>query len=344
MRRDASSFMLLLLSAMLLALVAISLTAGSVTIPLRDLWSILQGTPSSDPVFQTIVWEVRLPRMLVALLAGAALSAAGLAMQTLFRNPLAGPYVLGVDAGASLGVALVTLSVGAGKESFLATVGLWSGMGRLLAATIGAAGALGVVMLVAARVGSDLTILIVGLLMSYFVSGLIGFLIYQAEPESSQRYLLWTFGSFDNIPWPSLFLLAGAVLVGISLIFLLVKGMDALLLGEESAESLGIAVRSTRWGLVVGSSLLAAAVTATCGPIGFIGVAVPHLSRWVMRSSIHRILMPATILLGAMVALIADLIARGSAGNTPMPINVVTSLFGAPLLLVLVLNRREARW
>jgi iron complex transport system permease protein len=331
------------LSALLILVAGYSLSAGTVSISFAELWGILWWDESSEPIHRTIVWEVRLPRMLVAILAGAALSAAGLAMQTLFRNPLAGPYVLGVDAGASLGVALVTLSTGAGKESFLATVGLWSGMGRLLAATVGAAAALGVVMLVAARVGSGLTILVVGLLMSYFVSGLIGILVYQAAPESIQRYLLWTFGSFDHVPWLSLCILAASVGVGLVLIGSLVKGMDGLILGEESAEALGISIRRSRWGLVVGSSLLAAAVTASCGPVGFIGVAVPHLARWVLNSSIHRILLPGSIVLGGMVALMADLIARGSAGTAPIPINVVTSLFGAPVLVLLVLARREGR-
>ncbi len=201
-------------------------------------------------------------------------------------------------------------------------------MGRLMAASVGAAAALGVVMLVAAKVGSDLTILVVGLLMSYFVFGLIGLLVYWADSDSFQRYYLWTFGSFDGVPWPNLAVFATAALVGMVLSLLLVKGMDALILGEEHAESLGVAIRPTRWGLVVGSSLLAAAVTATCGPVGFIGVAVPHLARLILGSSIHRVLLPGSILLGAIVALVADLIARGSAATTPIPINVVTSLLG----------------
>jgi iron complex transport system permease protein len=322
-------------------LAALSLSAGSVGIPLGEVVAICLGGDGSEPVYRSIILDVRLPRMLVAVLAGAALATAGLAMQTLFRNPLAGPYVLGVDAGASLGVALVTLSTGTGKESFLASVGLWTGMGRLMSASVGAAAALGVVMIVSARVGSDLTILVVGLLMTYFVSGMIGLLVYQAAPESIQRYLLWTFGSFDNVPWPSLWLLAGAVVVGLLLAGGLVKGMDALLLGEDYAESLGVPIRSTRWGLVVSSSLLAAAVTATCGPVGFIGVAVPHLARLVLARTQHRFLLPGSLLLGAGVALVADLVARGSAGTTPIPINVVTSLLGAPVLMVLVLSRRE---
>jgi iron complex transport system permease protein len=329
------------MSIALAVLAALSLAGGTVKIPILDVVHALLGWPTSDPVFGIIIWEARLPRMLVAMLAGAALSTAGMSMQTLFRNPLAGPYVLGVDAGASLGVALVTLTAGTGKESFLASVGLWAGMGRLTAATVGAAGALGIVMLVAAKVGSDLTILVVGLLMSYFVSGLIGLLVYQAAPESIQRYLLWTFGSFDSVAWPNLAVFAAAVGVGIVLSLSLVKGMDALILGEEHAESLGVAVGPARWGLVVGSSLLAAAVTATCGPVGFIGVAVPHLARLILGSSVHRVLLPGSILMGAMVALVADLIARGSSATTPIPINVVTSLLGAPVLMILVLSRRE---
>jgi iron complex transport system permease protein len=262
-------------------------------------------------------------------------------MQTMFRNPLAGPYVLGVDAGASLGVALVTLGWGVGAEGFLSNVGLLAGLGRLGAATLGAAVTLFLVLAIAARLRSNVTLLVVGLLIGYFASGLVGVMVYMSVPESIQRYLQWTFGSFTAATWPTLSLLAISVGIGCLIALLLSKSMDALLLGEEYAESVGVAVRRVRWGLVIGSSILAASVTAICGPIGFIGVAVPHLAREVLRTSQHRYLLPSTMLIGAIVAVIADIIARGPGGDVTLPLNSITALFGAPLLVWLVLRRVE---
>jgi iron complex transport system permease protein len=319
----------------------LSLGLGSVSISPSDVATILAGREPSLPILSTIVWDLRLPRTLTAILAGAALAAAGLQMQTMFRNPLAGPYVLGVDAGASLGVALVTLGWGVGAEGFLYNVGLLAGLGRLGAATLGAGATLCLVLAIAARLRSDVTLLVVGLLIGYFASGLVGVMVYMSVPESIQRYLQWTFGSFTAATWPTIGLLAISVGMGCLIALLLSKSMDALLLGEEYAESVGIAVRRVRWGLVIGSSILAASVTAICGPIGFIGVAVPHLARELLRTSQHRYLLPSTMLIGAIVAVIADIIARGPGDDVTLPLNAITSLFGAPLLVWLVLRRVE---
>ena len=319
----------------------LSLGLGSVSIPPVDVAKILLGQPIETPIWSTIVWDLRLPRTLTAILAGSALAAAGLQMQTMFRNPLAGPYVLGVDAGASLGVALVTLGWGVGAEGFLSNVGLLAGLGRLGAATLGAGATLCLVLAIASRVRSDVTLLVVGLLIGYFASGLLGVMIFLSAPESLQRYVQWTFGSFTTANWQTIGLLAGSVGIGAGVAFLLSKSMDALLLGEDYAESVGVAVHRVRWRLVIGSSLLAAAVTAICGPIGFIGVAVPHLARETLRTSRHRLLLPSSMLIGAIVAMIADIIARGPGDNYALPLNAITSLFGAPLLVWLVMRRVE---
>jgi iron complex transport system permease protein len=326
---------------LLSACIFLSLALGSVAVPLPAVATILMGGEPPQKSWSTIVLDLRLPRTVTAVFAGAGLSVAGLLMQTMFRNPLAGPYVLGVDAGASLGVAIVTLWLGVGAESFLGSVGLAWGLGRLAAATLGAVATLLLVLAIAARVRNDVTLLVVGLLMGHFTSGLVGILVYMSVPESLQRYLHWTFGSFSLASGAGLILLGFAVTAGLLLAVALAKSMDGLLLGETYASSLGIAVVRVRWLAVLSSSLLAAAVTATCGPISFIGVAVPHLARQLLGTSRHRTLLPACMLIGATLAIAADIIARGTGTEQTLPLNAITALFGAPMLVWLTLRRVE---
>lgn len=330
----------LILCAGLLACLAASLCLGSKLVSLGEVGAAILGRDRPETIETTIIRTIRLPRTLTAALAGAALALSGLQMQTMFRNPLAGPYVLGVDSGASLGVALVTLSFGIGAESLLSGLGFAGGLGLLAAAMLGASATLAVVLAASLRLRSNVTLLIIGLMIGYFTTGIGGILFYLSEPESIGRYMQWTFGSFQ-VQWSSLGILAIAASLGLVAAVALIKPMDALLLGEEYAQSMGVAVGRTRVGLVLSASALAAGVTAVCGPIGFIGVATPHLARGLLKTSRHLILVPAVTLLGGILALVADILARLPLLDATLPLNAVTALFGAPLLVWLVVRRIE---
>lgn len=313
---------------------------GSVSIPLGNIIEVFLEEEPSNLAVTTTIRDIRLPRTLTAAIAGAALALSGLQMQTMFRNPLAGPYVLGVDSGASLGVALVTLSFGIGAESLLVGLGFAGGLGLLAAAMLGATATLLVVLVASLRLRSNVTLLIIGLMISYFTTGIGGILFYLSDPGSIGKFMQWTFGSFQA-PWSSVGILSIAGMLGFVASVAFIKPMDALLLGEDYAQSLGVAVGRTRLGLVLGASMLAAGVTAVCGPIGFIGVATPHLARGLLKSSRHLVLVPAVMLMGAIVALVADILARLPLLHATLPLNAVTALFGAPLLVWLVVRRIE---
>lgn len=316
-----------------------SLAAGSVSIPPGEVLTVLAGGDAAVASWDKIVVEFRLPKALTALLAGAGLAASGLLMQTLFQNPLAGPYVLGLSAGASLMVAIVVLAGGG-------TAGMVLGGGSLglaAAASLGA-GAVLVLVLLAARRVSNLTLLILGVLFGYATSSLVTILVHFSLAERIQAYLTWTFGSFGGVTWSELRVLAPVLAAALLLAFALAKPLNALLLGERYARSLGLAVRETRLAVIVATALLAGGVTAFCGPVGFIGVAVPHLARGLFSTSDHRVLMPGTALLGALVALVADLLAQLPGSESVLPLNAVTALVGAPVIAAVVLRRRfEAR-
>ncbi len=334
---------LLLLMALAMAMVACllaSLAGGSVSIPWLDVVQILAGGESDNPAWSGIVLRIRLPKALTASLAGAALAVSGLLMQTLFRNPLAGPFVLGVSAGASLGVAIVLLAVGAGTSQLLTGLGLVGDFGLVAAASLGSAAALALVMVAARRV-STLTLLILGVLFGYATSALVTVLIHFSLAERIQSYITWTFGSFGGVTWSQLQVLAPTLLVGLTLAFLAAKPLNALLLGEQYAASMGVAVTQARWLILVSTALLAGGVTAFCGPIGFLGIAVPHLVRGVFRVADHRILIPASILAGATIALISDLVAQLPGRQAVLPLNAVTALIGAPIIGAIILRRRS---
>jgi len=335
---------LVLLAAAVVALTLASLAIGSVAIPLGDVVAILSGEPSAKASWTTIVLEFRLPKALTAALAGAALAVGGLLMQTLFRNPLAGPYVLGISAGASLGVALVVLTIGGVTTELLAGIGLIGEFGLITAASLGAGAVLGLVVIAARRV-SSLTLLILGVLFGYATSALVTVLMHFSLAERIQAYIIWTFGSFGGVTWSQLRVLAPALLAGLALAALASKPLNALLLGERYARSMGVAVGRARLGVLVSTALLAGGVTAFCGPVGFIGVAVPHLVRAVLQCADHRILIPGTALAGALVALASDLIAQLPGSDAVLPLNAVTALVGAPVIAGIILRRRAlASW
>jgi iron complex transport system permease protein len=326
----------------LLALFVLSLAVGSVSIPLNEIVTALLGGETSRASWTLIVLNFRLPRALTAALVGAALGVSGLMMQTLFRNPLADPFVLGISSGASLGVALVILSVGTVGGTLLAGIGLLGDLSLAAAAMIGAAGVMLLVLAAAHRVQHSMTLLVLGVMVGFLTNALVSLLLFFAIPQQIQAYINWTFGSFSDVTWNELRILAPAVLVGLALTVGLIKPLNALLLGEQYARTLGVQVRRVRMGVVVVVALLAGVVTAFSGPIGFIGMAVPHLCRGLFGTADHRLLVPGTMLLGALVALVAAIIAEVPGSNLVLPLNAVTALLGAPVVIAVVLRRREA--
>jgi iron complex transport system permease protein len=318
----------------------LSLTLGSVKIPLPDIVAILMGGEGARETWTTIVWKFRLPKAITAVLAGAALSVSGLQMQTLFRNPLAGPSVLGVNAGAGLGVAVVVLLTGITGSTLLAGLGVSGDFGIVVAASLGAGLVLALVLAFARRV-ETMTLLILGLLFSYGVSALVSILLYFAIPERIQAYISWTFGSFGGVTWSQLRLMLPAVLIGLLIAGLLAKSLNALLLGENYAQTLGLKVLRVRWWVVLSTAVLSATITVFCGPIIFLDVAVPHLCRALFNTSDHRILIPTCILLGAIIALIADLIAQLPGSQLTLPLNAVMALFGVPVVMWVILQRNR---
>ena len=325
---------------MTLACLLASLAAGSARIPVAEVLTILTGGEAEVASWRGIVLDFRLPKALTAALAGAALAVSGLLMQTLFRNPLAGPYVLGVSAGASLGVAVVVLSVGGGATQLLAGLGLAGDLGLVAAASLGSGAALGLIFLAAKRV-STLTLLILGVLFGYATSALVTVLVHFSIAERIQSYVTWTFGSFGGVTWSQLQILAPVLILGLGLAVLASKPLNALLLGESYAASMGVAVDRARYLILTATARLAGAVTAFCGPIAFLGVAVPHLVRGLLGSADHRLLIPASILAGAAVALTSDLVAQLPGSGAVLPLNAVTALLGAPVIAGVILRRRH---
>ncbi len=336
------------LALVALAVFLLSLAVGSVRIPIDEIVAVLLGGDASKPAWATIVLKFRLPKALTAMLAGAALSVSGLQMQTLFRNPLAGPFVLGISSGASLGVALTVLLAGVavglgGSTTLLAGISLAGDTSLALSAIIGSGLVLLLVMTVARKVQSGMTLLILGLMFGYTTSALVSVLIYFSVVERIQAYISWTFGSFGGVTWRQLQVMAPAVLVGLACGHLLMKPLNALLLGETYALSLGLNVRRVRLGIIGSSAVLAGVVTAFCGPIGFLGIAVPHLCRSLLHTSDHRLLLPAVSFMGATLALGADIVAGLPGSQLTLPLNAVTALLGAPVVIWVILRQRNLR-
>ncbi len=331
-----------LLGALVVAFL-LSLALGSVAIPLDNVVRILLGGTPDKATWADILWKFRLPKALTALFAGAALAVSGLQMQTLFRNPLADPYILGVSSGASLGVALVLLSAGATATKVVGSLGLYGDLGLVVAASLGSALVLGLVLLVAQRVQSTLTLLILGLMFGYLTSALVSLLVYFSLPERVQVFSLWSAGSFGSVTWSQQWVFAPVIGGALLVSHLLPKSLNALLLGDTYARSLGVNVVQTRRWIILCASLLAGTATAFCGPIGFLGVAVPHLCRTLFNTADHRVLVPTCMLLGGTIALLADVIAQLPGSQTVLPVNVVTSLFGVPVIIWMLLRQQQLR-
>ena len=340
----ARPLVLVILLLLLGVLLILGLALGSASIPIDQIITVLLGGEADHTAWTNIVLKFRLPKTATAMLAGMALGVSGLLMQTYFRNPLAEPFVLGVSSGASLGVALVVLTTGAAGGAMLAGLGLAGDLLLTVAAGFGAAITMSLVLLVALRIQSSVTLLILGLMFGYLVAAMVSLLLYFALPERIQAYINWTFGSFSGVTGEQLPILTLIVLAGLLLSAALVKPLNAMLLGEEYARSLGTNLKWTRIGIVCATALLVSAVTAFCGPIAFIGIAVPHLCRGLLGSADHRLLLPGTCLTGACVALCAALIAELPGNNLVLPLNVVTALMGAPVVMLVVLRQVRGKF
>lgn len=324
----------------LLAAFLLALAAGSVSIPLDQTVTILLGGEPARASWTNIVLKVRLPKALTAMLAGAALSVSGLMMQTLFRNPLASSDVLGINSGASLGVALVVLSVGIGG-SLLAGVSFIADIGLVAAAVLGAGLTLLLILVIARQVEHGMTLLILGLMMGHLTFALVSLLIYFSIPERIQAYINWGFGTFGGVTIDQIPILALPILVGLVFSWGLSKTLNAFLLGETYAISLGLNTRRARQFIITTTALLTGTVTAFCGPISFIGIAVPHLCRSLFNTSDHRALVPGVALMGAIAALLLALIAEMPGNTLILPLNAVMALFGAPIVIAMILRQQN---
>ncbi|MDW8296249.1 MAG: iron ABC transporter permease [Raineya sp.] len=322
---------------MLLLLFVLDISIGSVFIPLREILKTLLGLQENE-TWTYIVWVFRLPKALTAILVGSALSVAGLVMQTFFANPLASPSELGVSAGASLGVASITLSSGI-SWSALQNLGFWGNSLVAGVAVLGSVLVMFLILLVSRFVTNNTTLLIIGLMLSSLSVSLIGLWQFLSSPEQIRDFLWWSFGSLASVSYTQIFILASVLCGGGVLITLQAQKLNVLLLGEAYAQSLGIELKKLRWILIVGVSLLSGVCTAFCGPIGFVGLAVPHVARSLFRTSNHWILLPATALLGAVLVLSCDILAHNIYPNFVLPINLVTSLLGSPAVIWIVIKR-----
>ena len=332
----------ILLLCLILAFL-LDLGFGAVNIPIHEVMNILLGQEAEKTTWTNIILKFRLPKALTATLAGAALGVSGLQMQTLFKNPLAGPFVLGISSGASLGVALVLLTASLTVPTLLTDLGMIGDFSLVIAASFGAASVLGLMLVVSRRVQDTMTLLILGLLFGYATSAMVSILLQFSSQERIQSYIMWTFGSFTAVTWQQLAILTPVICVGLLIAVLQSKSLNALLLGESYAHSLGLTVQKTRFSVISSASILAGAITAFCGPIAFLGVAIPHLCRSLFNTSDHRILIPSVIIMGATLALFADLVSQILINQMVLPLNAITALIGTPVVTWVILQRNSRK-
>lgn len=338
MRRNLLFIVLLILA--IAVMTTVNLFTGTVRIPVGDICRILIGDDSHE-IWTNIIWESRLPQVLTAIAAGAGLAVSGLQMQTVFRNPLAGPSVLGISNGSALGVAFVVLLSGKIGGVALSRLGYLGEAAMSVAAIIGALAVMLLILWVAQKVKGNVTLLIIGVMIGYLANAIIGVLKFLAPDEDVKSFVVWGLGSFSRVSGDEMVLFVVLMAILLPLSFLLVKPMNILLLGDRYASNLGLNVRRARTLVIVSSGILVAIVTAYCGPIMFIGLAVPHLARALFRTSNHRILIPTTALCGALLALVCNFIARMPGFEGALPVNSVTALVGAPVIAAVIFGRRK---
>ena len=318
MNNQRHSVWFVLLSILVLVLFFADILIGSVSISLNEIIQVFTGQLPTDTPQSIIILQSRLPKALTAILAGCALPVAGLLMQTFFRNPVAGPDILGVSAGSSLLVALVMLTVGTWFS-----MDVFSNVGIILAAIVGAMLVLFIILGVAARVRDSVTLLIFGLMFGMAISAVVGVLQYYSSQGALKLFIMWTFGSLSGVTWSQLYILAVIVIIGLLLAVTQIKALNLLLLGEQYATSLGLNIRKSKIFIILTTGLLTGAITAFCGPIAFIGIAVPHLARMIFKVNSHAIILPASVLLGICILLICDIIAQTPGNDGVLPINAI---------------------
>lgn len=333
---------MILLAVSIAALFLLNLFLGSVTIPFNAIWNILWGIDGGESaVWQNIIWKSRVPQAITAMVAGAGLAVSGLQMQTVFRNPLAGPSVLGISSGASLGVAFVVLLSGSIGGVALSRLGVMGEVALTLAAVIGALSIMALIVFVSQKVHGNVTLLIIGVMIGYIANAVIGVLKFFSVEEDIRAYVIWGLGSFARVSGNQVAVFTYIMAILLPLSFLLVKTLNLLLLGDAYARNLGLNIKRARLMVITCSGVLVAIVTAYCGPITFLGLAVPHLCRAIFHTSDHRIMMPATMLAGAALALLCNVIARMPGFEGALPVNSVTALVGAPVVISVLFKKRK---
>jgi len=317
----------------------VSIGLGSVAIPIDEIIAVLLGNNSSKSSWSTIILHFRLPKAITAMLVGSGLSIAGLLMQTLFKNPLAGPFVLGISSGASLGVAILILGAGI-FGGVLTTISL-SSWGLAIASSIGAALVLFAVLITANKVRNTMSILIIGLMFGTVTSAIISVFTFFSNADKIQQFVFWGFGSLGNLSWNEILVFFTIYLIAIINLIGIIKPLNSLLIGENYAKSLGINIKKNRNIILLITSLLTGVITAFAGPIAFIGLAVPHITKLVFKTSNHKILLPAVAILGAIILLVCDIVAQLPTSEFTLPINAVTSLIGAPVVIWLLVRKNK---
>ncbi|UAM99531.1 iron ABC transporter permease [Polaribacter litorisediminis] len=327
------------LSVSLVILFFINISLGSVSIPTKEIINFLTGNSTSNESWDIILFNFRIPKAITAILVGSGLSISGLLMQTLFRNPLAGPFVLGISSGASLGVALLILGSSVFGGFFLSSaVSNWS---LPIASSLGAFLVLSAVIIAANKVKNTMSILIIGLMFGSLTSAVISVLAYFSEAAKIQQYLFWSFGSLGNLSWNEISVFIMIYILGLLATLTIIKPLNSFLLGENYAKSLGINIKKSRIIILLITSVLTGVITAFSGPIAFVGLAVPHIARMFFTTSNHKILIPATAIIGAIILLICDAIAQLPTSEFTLPINAITSLFGAPVVIWLLMRKKK---
>lgn len=333
--------LLLLIFISILIFFLLNLVLGTISIPLKSIWNILINTGEESVIWQNIIWKSRFPQTLTALVAGAGLSISGLQMQTVFRNPLAGPSELGISSGASLGVAFIILLSGSIAGTALSSLGFFGEVAISVAAIAGAMAVMTIIIAISQRVRGNVILLIIGVMIGYIATAIIGVLKFFSNDEDVRAYVVWGLGSFSKVSGNQVYTFVSIMAVLIPLSFLLIKTLNLMLLGDGYARNLGLNIKRARLYVIACSCVITAIVTAYCGPIVFLGLAVPHLCRTIFVSSDHRILMPAVTLTGASLALLCNLIARMPGFEGALPINSVTALIGAPIVISVLFGKRK---
>lgn len=336
MKNSLQKYWGILLPALLFVLFLINISLGSVKIPLTDTLKVLTGGEPSNPVWADIIFDFRLTKAFTCILAGGALALGGLLMQTLFRNPLAGPDVLGLSSGASLAVAIVVMAGGMG--SFFS-----SSLSLALAATIGCTGIFLLVLAIAHRIRDNVSLLVIGLMIGAATSSIVSVLQFISRAEDIQYYLIWTFGSMSSLNWTEILILGIGIVIGLGIAIASIKPLNVWLLGDNYATSLGIQLRRSRLLIIIATSILTGVVTAFCGPIAFVGLAVPHLTRLVIDTTNHKTLIPAVVMTGGIIMLFCDILCRLPGNDFVLPINAVTALIGAPVVIWVIVRSKKIR-